>query len=104
MIKNPPAKAGDRVQSLFQEDPTGRGAAKPILHNYRACNLELGNRKLLKSMSWSPCSAMRESSAMRSLRIAREQPPPTTTRESLSSSEDPAQPKINRYSLKKEIV
>ena len=28
------------VQSLVREDPTCRGAAKPMCHNYRACALE----------------------------------------------------------------
>ena len=31
---------GTRVQSLVQEDPTCRGATKPVHHSYRACTLE----------------------------------------------------------------
>ena len=31
---------GTRVQALAQEDPTCRGATKPVSHNYRACALE----------------------------------------------------------------
>ena len=31
---------GTRVQALVQEDPTCRGATKPVLHNYWACALE----------------------------------------------------------------
>ena len=31
---------GTRVQALVQEDPTCRGAAKPVRHNYWACALE----------------------------------------------------------------
>ena len=40
VVKNPPAKAGDRVQALVREDPTCRGATKPVHHNYWACALE----------------------------------------------------------------
>ena len=32
---------GTRVQALVQEDPTCRGATKPVCHNYWACALEL---------------------------------------------------------------
>ena len=31
---------GTRVQSLVSEDPTGRGATKPVHHNYQAYALE----------------------------------------------------------------
>ena len=31
---------GTQVRALVQEDPTGRGATKPVLHNYWACALE----------------------------------------------------------------
>ena len=31
---------GTRVQSLVREDPTWRGATKPVCHNYWACTLE----------------------------------------------------------------
>ena len=31
---------GTRVQSLVREDPTCRGAAKPVRHSYWACALE----------------------------------------------------------------
>ena len=31
---------GTWVWALFQEDPTYRGAAKPVRHNYWACTLE----------------------------------------------------------------
>ena len=31
---------GTRVRALVQEDPTCRGATKPVRHNYRACALE----------------------------------------------------------------
>ena len=31
---------GTRVWALVQEDPTGRGATKPVRHSYWACALE----------------------------------------------------------------
>ena len=31
---------GTQVQALVQEDPTCRGATKPVRHNYWACALE----------------------------------------------------------------
>ncbi|KAJ8779787.1 hypothetical protein J1605_012274 [Eschrichtius robustus] len=31
---------GTRVQALVREDPTCRGATKPVRHNYGACALE----------------------------------------------------------------
>ena len=37
VVKNPPANAGDMgswVRALVQEDPTCRGATKPVRHNY----------------------------------------------------------------------
>ena len=34
VVKNPPANAGDTVRALVQEDPTCRGATKPVHHNY----------------------------------------------------------------------
>ena len=34
VVKNPPANAGARVQALVREDPTCRGATKPLHHNY----------------------------------------------------------------------
>ena len=40
-VKNPPASAGDRVRALVREDPTCRGANKPMRPNYRAWALEL---------------------------------------------------------------
>ena len=34
---------GTSVQALVQEDPTCRGATKPMRHNYWACALEPAN-------------------------------------------------------------
>ena len=34
VVENPPANAGDTGSSLVWEDPTCRGAAGPVSHNY----------------------------------------------------------------------
>ena len=34
VVKNLPANAGDMVRTLVREDPTCRGATKPVRHNY----------------------------------------------------------------------
>ena len=34
VVKNPPASAGDTGSSPGREDPTCRGATKPMRHNY----------------------------------------------------------------------
>ena len=34
VVKNPPANAGDTGRALVREDPTCRGAAKPVHRNY----------------------------------------------------------------------
>ena len=72
---------GTRVWALVREDPTCRGATKPMCHNYWACALEPVSHnywarvpQLLKPAyhnywsphAWSPCSATREAAAMRS--------------------------------------
>ena len=42
------------VQSLVREDPTGRGATKPMHHNCWACALEPGNHNYWSSLSPEP--------------------------------------------------
>ena len=42
-MKNPPALQETRVPSLVWEDPTGRGATKPMCYNHGACVLESGS-------------------------------------------------------------
>ena len=56
---------GTQVRALVREDPTCRGAPKPVRHNYWS------------PCSWSLCSATREATAVRSprqLEKARAQP------------------------------
>ena len=52
---------GTQVRSLVREDPACRRATKPVCHNYWA-----RMPQLLKPGNWSPCSATREATAMRS--------------------------------------
>ena len=82
--------------SLVQQDPTGRGATKPVRHNYQACALEpedTTTKPTCHSCRSLLCGTGRAPSK-RSLRTAtREQPPLATTTESWYSNEDLA-PKI----------
>ena len=57
-VKNPPAHAGDTVQALVREDPTCRGATKPMRHNYWACALEPAshNCEPVHHNYWSSCT------------------------------------------------
>ena len=40
VVKNRLPTHGTQVRALVQEDPTCRGATKPMRHSYRACALE----------------------------------------------------------------
>ena len=42
---------GTRIRSLVQEDPTCRGATKPVYHNYWVCAVEPTSHNY-----WSPCT------------------------------------------------
>ena len=85
------------VWSLIWKDSTCRGAAKPMCHHYWACALEPGRLNY-----WSPCTlepgfATRDTTTVRSLHTTLESRPYSWQLEkSLSSSEDPAQPKISK--------
>ena len=71
-----------RVRALVREDPTCRGATKPVCHNYWACALEpLGHNywarvpQLLKPMRLEPVLRNKRSHAMRSPRTATKSSP-----------------------------
>ena len=88
---------GTRVRALVQEDPTCRGASKPVHHNYWACAVEPASHnywahvpQLLSPCAttteptchdywsphaWSPCSATREATAMKIPRTATKSSP-----------------------------
>ena len=81
---------GTRVQALVQEDPTCRGATKPVRHNYWACALEPVSHsywahmpQLLKPTRLEP--VLRNKRSRRNEKPAHrkeEYPPLATTRES----------------------
>ena len=83
------------VPALVQQDPTGRGATKPVRHNYHACALEPADNYTAHLPQLSkPAVRYRPRSNTRSRSTTtREQPPLATTTESWYSNEDLA-PKI----------
>ena len=98
-------RQGTQVQALVREDPTCRGATKPVRHNYWACALEPVSHnywahvpQLLKStclelVLHNKRSHRNEKPAHRN----EEQPPITATRESLhAATKTQTQPKINK--------
>ena len=84
---------GTRVPALVREDPTCRGATKPVRHNYRACALEPASHnywahvpRLLKPVCLEP--------VLHNKRSHRNEKP-------AHCSEDPMQPKINKLKKKR---
>ena len=63
------------VRSLAQEDPTCRGATKPVSHNYWACAPQL-----LKPTCLEPVLGNTEANAMRSPRATTRESPCTATK------------------------
>ena len=57
---------GTWVWALVREDSTCHGATKPMRHNYWACALEPASHNYWSPCAYSPCSATREATAMRS--------------------------------------
>ena len=55
---------GTRVRALVREDPTCRGATKPVCHNYLVCSLDPASRNCRSPCAWSPCSTAREASSV----------------------------------------
>ena len=100
VVKNQPANAED--MGLIPEDPTcqtNRACAPQLL---RLCS-GAWKPQLLKP-AWPRARAPQQEKppATRSLRAATLVAPLTATRESLCSNQDPAQPKISKWNLKKE--
>ena len=86
---------GTWVQSLVQEDPTCRGATKPVYHNYWAHVPQLLKPACLEPVLHNKRSHHNEKSVHRSERVALAR-----------SNKDPAQPKINKmnkFILKKKV-
>ena len=61
---------GTQVRALVQEDPTCRGATKPVRHNYWACALEPTSDNY-----WSPRAATTEARTPRACALRQEKPP-----------------------------
>ena len=59
---------GTRVRALVREDPTCRGATKPVRHNYWACTLEPA------SHYWSPRATTTEALVPRARALPQEKP------------------------------
>ena len=85
---------GTRVRALVREDPTGRGATKPVRHNYWACTLEP-----VSHSCWARAPPLLKPTHLESVLCNKrshrnekpphcneEQPPLATTRESLRAA------------------
>ena len=59
-----------RVRALGREDPTCRGAIKPVHHNYLTCALEP-----LSHNYWSPHATTTEAHEPRARALQQEKPP-----------------------------
>ena len=66
---------GTWVQALVREDPTCRGATKPVHHKYWACALEPASHNYWSPCAWSPCSTTRQATTMRSVCTATKSSP-----------------------------
>ena len=75
---------GTQVQALVQEDPTCRGATKPVRHNYWACEPQLLN----------PCAATTEARTPRASALQQEKPPMRSPRTATMST--PHSPQLEK--------
>ena len=96
---------GTRVRALVREDPTCRGATKPVCHNYWACTVEPSCcnywarvPQLLKRVCLEPVLCNREATAMKSPCTSTKSSPRSLQleRKPTCSNEDTKQPKINK--------
>ena len=106
MVKNPFAKAGETV--AIPDLERCHRATKPVCHKYWACALEPRSHNDWATEAYvlySPWSAIREATAMRSLCTAMNSSPHSLQLEkSPHSSEDLAQPKINKIIFLKVFI
>ena len=84
---------GTRVRALVWEDPTCRGAAEPVCHNYWACTLEPASHscwahvpRLLKPKDLGPVLHRRSHRSERPAHSNGERPPLAAARESLRTA------------------
>ena len=66
-------KQGTRVRALVQEDPTCRGATKPVHHNYWAGRPRAHALPQEKSLKWEACTTTKSSPHSPQLEKARAQ-------------------------------
>ena len=60
---------GTRVPALVREDPTCRGATKPVRHNYWACAPRAGAPQQEKPPQWEARAQQRRPNAAKNLKI-----------------------------------
>ena len=94
-------KQETRVQSLVRDDSICCGATKPVYHEHWICALEARNCNLLKPMCPRACTLQQEKPPQwEAPALQLESSPCSSQQEKTpSSSEDPAQPKINKIIL-----
>ena len=97
VVKNPPANAGKRVQSLVWEDLTCPRATKPVRHNYWACAPEPASHNY-----WARMLQLVKPAHLEPM-LHNEKPPlweacapQWRVAPAHRSNEDPTQPKINK--------
>ena len=80
-----------QVWSLIWEDPTWRGATKPVHHSYSAFVLEPGSHNNWSLHALEPVLPIGDATAMKTMHTAaREQPRLTVTREKPGQQQWPA--------------
>ena len=100
---------GTRVRALVRENPTCRGATKPVRHNYWACALEHGSHnywarvlQLLKPVHLEPVLHNKRSHRSEKPTLQRRVTPARRNqRKPVCSNEDPMQQKININKINK---
>ena len=96
MVKNLPANAGDVGLSLIGEDFTCLGATNPVRHSYWVCARAHEPQPLKPSCHETHVPQKEKTMKSKALPPQLESSPAPKTRESQSTNEDPAQPKINK--------
>ena len=89
VVKNRLPMQGTRVRALVREDPTCRGATKPVHRNYWACALEP-----VSCNYWSPRATTTEARAPRARAPQREAPAMRSPRAATKSS--PRSPQLEK--------
>ena len=87
-----------RVWSLGKEDPTCQGTPNPMYQNYWACALEPRRHNYWSPHTVEPVLRRQQEVSLQweTLALQLESSPHSQLKESQHSSEDPAEPKVNR--------